>query len=84
MAKDISNQKDIKHQGLEEEYTFSLDDGGDVLSERDVEEEDEEEEDEEEDAEMMMQMKRKASVMRMRGMRLIPMGRRMVLMCLGR
>ena len=49
LAKDVSNQKDIKLQGLEEEYTFSLDDGGDVPSESDSEEEDEEQEDEEED-----------------------------------
>ena len=49
LAKDLSNQKDIKLQGFEEEYTFSLDDGGDVPSESDSEEEDEEEEDEEED-----------------------------------
>ena len=49
LAKDLSNQNDIKLQGLEEEYTFSLDDGGDVPSESDVEEEDEDEEDEEED-----------------------------------
>ena len=34
---------------MEEEYTFSLADGGDVPSESDSEEEDEEEEDEEED-----------------------------------
>ena len=49
LAEDLSNQKDIKLQGLEEEYTFSLDDGGDVPSESDSEEEDEEEEDEEDD-----------------------------------
>ena len=49
LAKDLSNQKDIKLQGLEEEYTFSLDDGGDAPSESDSKEEDEEEEDEEED-----------------------------------
>ena len=49
LAKDLSNQKDIKLQGLEWEYTFSLDDGGDVPSESDLEEKDEEEEDEEKD-----------------------------------
>ena len=49
LAKDFSNQKDIKLQGLQEWYTFSLEDGGDVPSERDSEEEDEEEQDEEED-----------------------------------
>ena len=27
-AKDLSNQKDIRWQGLEEEYIFSLDDAG--------------------------------------------------------
>ena len=47
--KDLSNQKDIKLQDLEEEYHFSLDDGGDFPSESDSEEKDEEEEDEEED-----------------------------------
>ena len=49
LAKDLSNQKDIKLQGFEEGCTFSLDDGGDIRSESDSEEEDEEEKDEEED-----------------------------------
>ena len=49
LAKDPSNQKDNNLQGLQEDYTFSLDDGCDVQSESDLEEEDEEEEDEEED-----------------------------------
>ena len=49
LGKDLSNQKDIKLQGYEEEYTFSLDDGGDFPSESDSVEKDEEEEDEEED-----------------------------------
>ena len=51
LAKDLSNQKDIKLQGSGEEYTFSLDDAGDVQSESDSEEEDEEDEDEEEEDE---------------------------------
>ena len=49
LTKDLCNQRDIKLHGLEEEYTFSLDDGGGVPSESDSEEEDEEEEDEEQD-----------------------------------
>ena len=49
LAKDLSNQMDIRLQGLEEEYIFSLDDASYVPSENDVEEEDEEAEDEEDD-----------------------------------
>ena len=49
LAKELTSQSNINLQGLEEEYTFSLDDGGDVRSESDFEEEDEEEEDEEQD-----------------------------------
>ena len=39
LAKDLSNQKDIKLQCLEEECTVRLDDGGDVPSESNFEEE---------------------------------------------